>query len=56
MKKSENSNLQKDAGTELKEKQRDMDKAVNKAKEENYISRGEEERLRTRRDGSEKRS
>ncbi|HYF67450.1 MAG TPA: hypothetical protein VD884_04905 [Ohtaekwangia sp.] len=56
MKKSENSGSEKNAGTEIKTKQSDMDKAVNKAKEENYISRGEEERIRTRRDGSEKRS
>lgn len=56
MKKAENLNSEKDAGKEIKNKQSDMDKAVNKAKEENYISRGEEERLRSRRDGSEKRT
>lgn len=46
----------KTAGQEMKEKQSAMDQAVNKAKENNQLSKAEEERARNRRDGSEKRS
>jgi hypothetical protein len=47
----------KTAGQEMKEKQSQMDQAVNKSKEESQdLSRQEEERARNRRDGSEKRA
>jgi hypothetical protein len=46
----------KTAGQEMKEKQSSMDKAVNLAKEEQYLSEAEEKQIRNRRDGSEKRA
>ena len=47
----------KTAGQEMKEKQSQMDKAVNRAKESGVkMSDAEDTRARNRRDGSEKRS
>jgi len=55
MENTENITGSKSAGDTVKEKQSTMDKAVNQTTKENDLTRAETERLKTRRDHSEKR-